>query len=354
MAQELLSQELETLAWCESLVMQGPRQVDQADFLRITKDYRRLLKDLQRILRISDRNELRLQRLSEELNEEKLKFEGIARRLSSYLPRQVYDSIFAGKQTAEIKSQRKMLTIFFSDIQNFTKTSESLQPERLTLLINEYFSEMSAVALKYGGTIDKFIGDAVMIFFGDPDTKGHERDALLAVQMAVEMQRRLAELNIKWQKEGLPDPLVTRIGLNTGWCTVGNFGSHQRMSYTIIGGEVNLTSRIESACEPGGVLMSYETYALVKNHVLVEERDPIALKGISRAIRTFQVRGLLDERDSHAVDATLEIPGQPAVKISPSRLSLPEKLRLSATLRDIANQLDHADHEREKSQDHSA
>lgn len=341
MSTELLFQEMETLAWCQSLVKQGPDLIDQQDFLRITKDYGRLLKDLQRILRISDRNELRLQRLSEELELEKKRYEGIASRLSSYLPRQVYDSIFEGKQTAEIKSQRKLLTIFFSDIQGFTKISEALQPERLTLLINEYFSEMSSIAIKYGGTIDKFIGDAVMIFFGDPETKGHDKDALLAVQMAFEMQNRLSELNIQWQKDGLPYPLITRMGINTGWCTVGNFGSNQRMSYTIIGGEVNLTSRIESACEPGGVMMSYETYALVKNFVVAEESEPLPFKGISRAVRTFLVRDLVSDNNAHQADNTLEIPGQPIVTISPDKLSLPEKFKLSATLRDIANQLDH-------------
>lgn len=347
MAGELLSQEMETLAWSESLLTQGAEVIPLVDFSRLTKDYRRLLKDLQRILRMSDRNELRLQKLSEELQVEKKRFENIATRLSSYLPRQVYDSIFEGKQSFEIKSQRKLLTIFFSDIQGFTKISEALQPERLTLLINEYFSEMSAIALQYGGTIDKFIGDAVMIFFGDPESKGHERDALLAVQMAVAMQRRLSQLNIKWEKEGLPYPLITRMGINTGWCTVGNFGSDQRMSYTIIGGEVNLTSRIESACEPGGVLMAYETYAFVKKHVVAVESEPLPFKGITRAVRTFQVRDLIPENETTEMDALLEIPGHAPINISPSKLSLPEKHKLLASLRDIANQLDHTNHDRE-------
>lgn len=354
MALELLPQEMETLAWCQSLVKQGPALIEQKDFLRITKDYSRLLKDLQRILRISDRNELRLQKLSEELVGEKKKFEDIAHRLSSYLPRQIYDSIFEGKQTGEIRSQRKLLTIFFSDIQGFTKISEALQPEKLTSLINEYFSEMSAIALKHGGTIDKFIGDAMMVFFGDPDTQGHEKDALLAVEMAVEMQKRLSELNIHWQKDGLPYPLITRMGINTGWCTVGNFGSAQRMSYTLMGGEVNLTSRIESACEPGGVMMSYETYALVKNHVIAEEREPLPFKGISRTVRTFLMRDFVLNQTEHEIDNTLEVPGQPAVTISPAKLSLPQKLQLSATLRELANQLDPTTHDRENRQDHPA
>jgi class 3 adenylate cyclase len=347
MAGELLSQELETVAWSESILALEAETIAQGDFSRLAKDYRRLLKDLQRILRMSDRNELRLQKVSDELKLEKKRFEDIATRLSSYLPRQVYDSIFQGTQSFEIKSQRKLLTIFFSDIQGFTKISEALQPERLTSLINEYFSEMSAIAIQYGGTIDKFIGDAVMIFFGDPESKGHQKDALLAVQMAVAMQKRLSELNIKWEKEGLTYPLITRMGINTGWCTVGNFGSDQRMSYTIIGGEVNLTSRIESACEPGGVMLAYETYAFVKKHVIAVESEPLPFKGITRPVRTFQVKDLIPDDQLTDMDAMLEVPGHAPMNISLSKLSLPEKHKLLASLRDIANQLDHSNHDRE-------
>lgn len=339
MSDDLMSQQLATLQWSLQLLEAGADTVSADDFARLSKDYGKLLKDMQRILRISDRNEARLHRVSEDLSAEKQRLEQIAGQLSSYLPRQIYQSIFEGKQTSEVKSQRKLLTIFFSDIQGFTNISEALQPEQLTLLMNEYFSEMSAIALHYGGTIDKFIGDAIMIFFGDPDTQGPERDALLAVQMAVAMQQRLAELNIKWQKEGLRFPLITRMGINTGWCTVGNFGSRQRMSYTIIGGEVNLTARIEGACEPGGVLLSHETYAKVKHHVVAQERESIQLKGIARPVATYAVRDLIADPDATPNQLQIRLPGRGALDLALGDLTLPERLQLCAHLRDLANQL---------------
>jgi adenylate cyclase len=340
---ELLAQELETLAWCERLMEEVEGKFPRDDFERLHKSYKRLLKDFNRIIRISDRNELRLQNLSEELTEEKAKLVGLANQLSSYLPRQVFESIFAGKQTLEIKTKRRLLTVFFSDIQGFTQISEALQPEKLTHYLNQYFSEMSRIALKHGGTIDKFIGDAMMVFFGDPETKGDREDALAAVAMAVEMQQRLASLNLQWQGEGLQYPLITRMGLNTGYCNVGNFGSADRMAYTIIGGEVNLTARIESACESGGVLLSYETYSLVQDHMLAIEREPLTLKGIGRPVRTFAVTKFYGSAThvNEELPVKLRLPGNPeGVEIHPSELSMPDRIALVANLRSIADQLE--------------
>jgi class 3 adenylate cyclase len=342
---ELLTQELETLAWCERLMEEVQGKIPRDDFEKLHKSYKRLLKDFNRIIRISDRNELRLQNLSEELTKEKAKLEGLANQLSSYLPRQVFESIFAGKQTLEIKTKRRLLTVFFSDIQGFTKISEALQPEKLTHYLNQYFSEMSRIALKHGGTIDKFIGDAMMVFFGDPETRGDRADALAAVSMAVEMQERLAELNLAWQAEGLQYPFITRMGLNTGYCNVGNFGSAERMAYTIIGGEVNLTARIESACEAGGVLLSYETYSLVQDHMLAVEREPLTLKGIGRPVRTFAIKNFYGQATHSTEDLPIKLalPGATeSLEIHPSQLSLPERIALVASLRSIASQLEGA------------
>ena len=110
-----------------------------------------------------------------ELQREKI--ENISAQLSKYIPPQIHDALFAGKYDTEIKTQRRKLTVFFSDIRNFTSTSENLQPEDLTKYLNEYFSEMTKIALNHGATIDKYIGDAMMVFFGDPETKGEREDA---------------------------------------------------------------------------------------------------------------------------------------------------------------------------------
>ncbi len=219
----------------------------------------------------------------------------ISAQISRYLSPQVYTSIFSGKTAAAIHTERKKLTIFFSDIKNFTSTTERLQPEELTALLNEYFTEMSTIALKWGGTIDKFIGDAILVFFGDPETKGPIDDAKACLRMAMEMQRRLAELNVAWRNRGIEEPFRARIGINTGYCNVGNFGSTDRMDYTIIGAEANLSARLESIAEPDTVVISYETYALVRDIVTAHKLDPIHVKGISREIVPYAIDGLRDE-----------------------------------------------------------
>ncbi len=149
---------------------------------------------------------------------------------------------------------------FFSDIVDFTATTDDLESEELTSLLNHYLTEMSKIALEHGATIDKFIGDAFLAFFGDPETRGVKEDAMACVNMAIAMQRRMRELQFEWRDAGLEKPFQLRIGVNTGYCTVGNFGSEDRMDYTIIGNEVNLASRLQSNTEPGSILVSHETF----------------------------------------------------------------------------------------------
>ena len=218
----------------------------------------------------------------------------LSTKISRYLSPQIYKSIFSGEKDVTIHTERKKLTIFFSDIKDFTAAVERLQPEQITLLLNEYFTEMSNIALKHGGTIDKFIGDAILIFFGDPDSKGEAEDAKACLRMAADMQHRLAELNVKWRNEAVEHPFRARIGINTGFCNVGNFGSADRMDYTIIGAEANLAARLQSIAEPGHIVVSYETYALVRHIVVAHAMPPITMKGINREIVPYAVDGMLD------------------------------------------------------------
>jgi class 3 adenylate cyclase len=217
----------------------------------------------------------------------------IARKISRYLAPQIYARIFSG-QDVTIHTERKKLSIFFSDIKDFTATTERLQPEEITSLLNEYFTAMSQIAGQHGGTIDKFIGDAILIFFGDPETKGPAEDARTCLAMAVDMQRRVAELNVQWRNRGIEVPVRVRMGINTGYCNVGNFGSDDRMDYTIIGGEANLAARLESIAEPGQIILSYETYALVREVVTARPLSPIFVKGIQREIVPYAVETMLD------------------------------------------------------------
>jgi class 3 adenylate cyclase/PAS domain-containing protein len=221
--------------------------------------------------------------------------EALSSKLAKYLSPQIYDSIFSGKQNVEITSKRKKLTIFFSDIAAFTETTDNLESEELTDVLNHYLTEMSTIALEYGGTIDKYIGDAILLFFGDPETSGVEEDAKACVMMAIAMQRRMRELENEWRERGLERPFRIRMGICTGYCTVGNFGSRDRMDYTIIGNEVNLAARLETAAEPGSILLAHETNALVQDIVLTEEQPPMTVKGFARPINNFKVIGTYDE-----------------------------------------------------------
>lgn len=216
--------------------------------------------------------------------------EDVSGQLAKYLSPQIYESIFSGKQNVEVKSYRKKITVFFSDIVNFTVISDKLESEELTALLNFYLNEMSQIALKHGATIDKYIGDAIMIFFGDPESFGIEEDARRCVAMAVEMQQRMAELWGYWSKHfGLKKDLEIRVGINTGYCTVGNFGSEDRLDYTVVGAAVNLASRLESAAMPSGILVSEETYFQVKDYFSFDAPQQLELKGLERGVIAYEV-----------------------------------------------------------------
>lgn len=224
-----------------------------------------------------------------ELAEKSSALEQLSSQLAKYLSPQVYDSIFTGKQEVKVASTRKKLTVFFSDIVGFTETADRLESEELTQLLNHYLTEMSRIALDHGATIDKYVGDAILVFFGDPETKGINEDALACVKMAIAMRKRMHDLQDTWRGSGIEKPLQVRMGIHTGYCTVGNFGSEDRMDYTIVGGAVNMASRLEALASSGEILISYETFAHVNAQVFCEERGAIEVKGIAYPVATYQV-----------------------------------------------------------------
>jgi class 3 adenylate cyclase len=238
---------------------------------------------------------VRIDEANQRITEQNRMLETLSNQLSKYLSPQVYSSIFSGQQQVAIASKRKKLTIFFSDIAGFTETTDSLESEELTALLNRYLTEMSRIALEYGATIDKYIGDAILIFFGDPESRGVKEDAVACVNMAVAMQRRMGELQSEWRAAGLERPFQLRIGINTGYCTVGNFGSEDRMDYTIIGGEVNLAARLQTKADEGGILLAHETWSLTRETIAAEEREPISVKGFARPVRNYVVLGVQGE-----------------------------------------------------------
>jgi adenylate cyclase len=268
---------------------------DREAYAELLAAYQRLFRTTRRIMRLSDRNERELNALaekqrqaSEQIARKNLELETLSNRLAKYLSPQVYQSIFSGQSEVKLASRRKKLTVFFSDIAGFTEATEKMEPEDLTQLLNQYLAEMSQVALAYGATIDKYIGDAIMIFLGDPETRGTREDAVACVEMAIAMQRRLAELAAIWRHSGVEAPLRARMGIHTGYCTVGNFGSEDRMDYTIIGNTVNLAARLEEQAPAGGILISYETFALVNDVIYCEEAGSTEVRGLPYPVSVYR------------------------------------------------------------------
>ena len=333
------------------LLAEGQAILDNGDSLatrqfaeRLFDRFSKLVRENEDLTRHSDRQEQRLVKLNRnlktqtlELEQQRSRLEGLSNQLAKYLPPQIHDALFAGKYDKQITTQRKKLTVFFSDIKDFTRTAESLQPEALTEYLNEYFSEMTQIALSYGATIDKYIGDAVMLFFGDPESKGVREDARACVSMALEMQEQMLVLQRRWLERGFENPFVIRIGINTGYCNVGNFGSDQRLIYTIIGGEVNVAQRLEASSDPGGILISHDTFVHVDDLVEVQERQAVNLKGIDRSIKTYAVKGRKAEADkplrlSHAQGVHIDL--------SPKSLSSQDCLLIAEQLKTLARQLE--------------
>jgi class 3 adenylate cyclase len=265
------------------------------------------------------------------------RLEDLSLKLARYLSRQVYQSIFEGRQDARIGSSRKKLTVFFSDIVGFANQTEDMEAEDVTFILNGYLNRMAEVVLKHGGTLDKFVGDAVLVFFGDPETKGVAEDAVACVRMALEMKEAIAELNREWLAKGIRQGFEVRMGISTGFSTVGNFGSDERMDYTIIGKQVNLANRLQAAAQPGEILIGQETWLLVRDTFLCVAKEPVQVKGFERPIQTYAVTGAaLAEGVALLEDARpgFSLTLDPAQVEPADRIAVVEKLRAAiASLR---------------------
>ncbi len=172
--------------------------------------------------------------LENELSEQNERMETLQKKMRKYLSPQLYQSLLGGKTDANTKTHtRTRLTIYFSDMVGFSDLTDAIEPEVLSDVLNTYLTRMSDIALRYGGTVDKFIGDAVMVFFGAPEFVDDLSHARCCVSMALEMREELYRLREEWRARGITRLLQVRAGINTGICTVGNFGSENRMDYTI-------------------------------------------------------------------------------------------------------------------------
>ena len=292
----------------ESIIEQGKQRIDSEEeiearhYAELLKAYIKLNKEQNRLIRLSDKSQ-------KKLSVANAKLANFSTKLSKYFSPEVYNSLFTGELDVKVQTQRKLLTIFFSDLEGFTELTERLEPEVLTELLTHYLTEMSKIALRWGGTIDKYIGDAIMIFFGDPASKGEKSDAVNCVRMAMEMVDQLAEVRAIWKDKGLALPLNARMGIHTGICTVGNFGSEDRLDYTVIGNGVNLASRLESNAKPNSILISEDTYLHVRSEINCSKNNTIKVKGVSYPVQTYKVEGLMMEPADQFGLTEHQIPG---------------------------------------------
>ncbi len=237
-----------------------------------------------------------VQAAKEEAEKQQQLLQKASDRLSKYLSPQICEQIFSDVEF-DTGTGRKKLTIFFSDIVNFTSITESMEAEELSGFLNFYLTNMCEIALKYGGTIDKFIGDSVMIFFGDPQSQGLEQDALACCNMGLEMLA-FVEKNEELFKEkfNFPEKLEIRIGVHSGVCSVGNFGSDQRLDYTVIGRAVNVAARLEQAAPNNSMLFSNSTKSLLGDTFQVSDSIEVKAKGIDRPIIGYILTNQVSKR----------------------------------------------------------
>lgn len=206
-------------------------------------------------------------------------------RLRRYVSPQVADAILTGEAPIAFASVRRNLTILYSDIRGFTTMSERMEPEELVDALNEYFSVMTDLVFSYGGTLDKYLGDGILAFFGDPIP--FEDHAERAVATAFEMLDKVDELRHTWLRS--EEQLSIGIGISTGYVTVGNIGSATRTDYTVVGNHVNVAARLAAAAEPGQILVSEKTLAPVESEVEWDPVDDLVMKGVNRPVRVFSV-----------------------------------------------------------------
>ena len=213
----------------------------------------------------------------------------IRKLFGRYVSDNVVSTLVANPKLAATGGRREHLTVFFSDVRGFTSMSEKMEPEEIASILNEYFSAMNTIIFKHGGTLDKYIGDAIMVIFGAPIEQ--EDHAMRAVRMALEMRGEISRLHEKWKASGRV-PLSVGMGINSGDMIVGNLGSAISMNYTVIGDNVNLAARLEENAKAGWILISRGTMKHVSDHVRVEPLAPLKVKGKEKLLEVWNILGL--------------------------------------------------------------
>ncbi|MBN1913763.1 MAG: adenylate/guanylate cyclase domain-containing protein [Candidatus Omnitrophica bacterium] len=212
----------------------------------------------------------------------------IKQAFSRYLSKEVINELMNDPSKLKLGGERKNITVIFSDVRGFTKFSESRQPEEIVAMLNEILTQQAQVVFNYNGTLDKFVGDELMAFFGAPGEIHAKDHAFFAVRTALEMQAKVAELREHWKKES-KELLEIGIGVNSGDMVVGNMGSAEMMDYTVIGDNVNLAARLCSAAGASQIIISEATYEKIKDKIDTERLEPISVKGKAKPISIYRV-----------------------------------------------------------------
>jgi adenylate cyclase len=230
--------------------------------------------------------------------------ETIKAALTCYVPGHVLERILETGMLPTVQTDRRRITVLFSDIREFTRMSENMRPEDVVQILNEYFEKMVEIVVRHKGMIDKFIGDGLMAFFGTPEDDGFQEEH--AVYAALEMQQELRKLCKKWSNEGRRS-LQIGIGINSGNAIVGNIGSAQRLEYTAIGDTVNLAARLESATKDFGadVLISEYTFNGLKGVPFkIIKKGAASLKGRTDLVMVYAVLPISDSKTEPQSEAT--------------------------------------------------
>jgi class 3 adenylate cyclase len=220
-------------------------------------------------------------------------------QLDRYLAPQIVENVLAGHTEVISERKRRPITVFFSDLKDFGLLADKLDPTTLAIVLNEYLSAMAEIVFTFGGTLDKFMGDAIMVIFGAPLDSDPSVQVNQCVRMALAMQSRTKELNQKWiEKRFLTSQLTCRMGIHIGEATVGSFGSDNRVEYTAIGRSVNLASRLEGHCTPGHVLVSSECWPYLARGFDGRLRRAIQLKGFAEPVDAYEIDSYRAKFDS--------------------------------------------------------
>ena len=229
---------------------------------------------------------------------------------SYYIPKTLVKQLINRKQSVHVGGKLKEVTMMFTDIESFTTVSEQTTPDRLVIYLSEYFEELTSIIMESHGTVDKYIGDAIMAFWGAPIPDRHH--VINACRAAILCQRRLTELNRQWKREGRP-VFNTRMGLHVGEVIIGNMGSSERMNYTAIGDSVNLCARLEGINKVYGtnIVVSETVYEVAKEHFLFRRLDNVAVKGKAKSVPIYElIAQIKGDNSLYPTDEQIEFANQ--------------------------------------------